>query len=899
MARAPVADIRVTEALRPQAEPVDTYVRPAAPSRSPLWDVAEALGKADNQLASWLQGEDAKAKEQDRLRGEAQFYRDNQLGYAEAVRSGKIPSYASPGFVEGYKAAQGSAMGFDLEQRFAQEYANWSGKTSEDPKAFDTFFSGFLKENIGSDDPEVLRGLLPHVRQMASSWHDKYVTDRANATYSGAVEANGALAGRSIDSAEQEGLRQPTGTDYDQLWATLTTIRQRAFQSGMTEEDADKSIIQAITAKAIEHRDPNILGLLDKNLPGKDYAISDSPYGRTIKAQAIEQLKGIARQQLQDEASQQAAREKEAKGYYERSMIERLAADPKAPLDDAFLKEGSLWIPDFRLKAIAAQKAMLEAGGAEDPEKLLQLNTDILTGGGTAAIMKALGDGTIRSSESLAKAFSMVKSYEDYAQGDQKVLETQSFKTLVDTIKQRTAPQGDVNPYADTASMTPAGMQARNDAIMMVLQWQQQHPNATPMEREKALGEISQVILSHITPPAGSERDPSAMPTYERPKEATAVQPQATFTDNQPAQAGGPPKAPDWVKTMLAAPQPPPLESFTPEQRTAIEQRAAARGMDPKVYAETMWSILQEERAKADGKLMSEPPPGMGPSDPPGMVEPGNIDLNNRPRVQNGDGSISTVRSMSFEEDGVEVLIPTVAADGSRILSDQEAIDQYHRTGQFLGKFESPEAATAYAKKLHDAQAKMLGDPQQPESIVGTPPQRMSYSPEDQAAKAIEAIFQPVLDPPLQERTMVPTKRANFMTVSNAGNPTSAGWESKNLVSIQSPVGPVKVHKLAAPAFEGFLRELDSMGYHFKSVGGHVIRPIRGRSSGYSQHAFGNAIDINPDDNPLGSSTNNLPPNIAEIAAKWHLNWGGLWKGRKDPMHFEWNGVPLQQSLTA
>jgi hypothetical protein len=109
--------------------------------------------------------------------------------------------------------------------------------------------------------------------------------------------------------------------------------------------------------------------------------------------------------------------------------------------------------------------------------------------------------------------------------------------------------------------------------------------------------------------------------------------------------------------------------------------------------------------------LPPERPPMYTAGPAPGLVEPGNIDLLARPQVRNPDGSVSTVRSMGVNIGGKELLIPTVAADGSRILSEQEAVEQYRRTGQHLGVFASPRASDAYAQALHLQQEKIYPQP--------------------------------------------------------------------------------------------------------------------------------------------------------------------------------------------
>lgn len=112
--------------------------------------------------------------------------------------------------------------------------------------------------------------------------------------------------------------------------------------------------------------------------------------------------------------------------------------------------------------------------------------------------------------------------------------------------------------------------------------------------------------------------------------------------------------------------------------------------------------------------------------------------------------------------------------------------------------------------------------------------------------------------------------------------------EGGRLVQVRTPSGKTTmVSEAHQEQFQGFLTELEEQGYKVNSLGGYANRQNVNNPNRKSEHAHGNAIDINPAQNPNGRTlVTDMPANINELAKKWGLGWGGNWKSVKDAMHF-------------
>lgn len=132
----------------------------------------------------------------------------------------------------------------------------------------------------------------------------------------------------------------------------------------------------------------------------------------------------------------------------------------------------------------------------------------------------------------------------------------------------------------------------------------------------------------------------------------------------------------------------------------------------------------------------------------------------------------------------------------------------------------------------------------------------------------------------------------------------SNAWGTLNLIHItapfqmyyaKKPVPSILVHRLIAPALQAAFTEIwEKCNHDQKQVdktgasdygGCFNIRNIAG-SNNYSNHSWAAAIDLSP-----GTNGFNMKPTIGNVVVaafkRQGALWGGDYKGRKDPMHFE------------
>lgn len=114
------------------------------------------------------------------------------------------------------------------------------------------------------------------------------------------------------------------------------------------------------------------------------------------------------------------------------------------------------------------------------------------------------------------------------------------------------------------------------------------------------------------------------------------------------------------------------------------------------------------------------------------------------------------------------------------------------------------------------------------------------------------------------------------------------------------PIKSIAIHSKCAVALEDAfkairktLTDAEIARYRLYEFGGtFAYRLIRGSASNLSNHSWGIAIDLAPSLNELGDArmgdeVNEFPMKVVKAFTDVGARWGGNYKGRRDPMHFE------------
>jgi hypothetical protein len=131
------------------------------------------------------------------------------------------------------------------------------------------------------------------------------------------------------------------------------------------------------------------------------------------------------------------------------------------------------------------------------------------------------------------------------------------------------------------------------------------------------------------------------------------------------------------------------------------------------------------------------------------------------------------------------------------------------------------------------------------------------------------------------------------------GSISDPHFEARNIVQFDLPyplmyegkqrVTRASAHRLAVPHFQAAFNNIERAGLRDQFTefeGIFAKRAIRGQPAHPSLHWFGVAIDMLASRYPLGSM-GRMPVMVVECFHKAGFFYGGDFKSRKDPMHFQ------------
>jgi|SRR5579884_850547 hypothetical protein len=147
----------------------------------------------------------------------------------------------------------------------------------------------------------------------------------------------------------------------------------------------------------------------------------------------------------------------------------------------------------------------------------------------------------------------------------------------------------------------------------------------------------------------------------------------------------------------------------------------------------------------------------------------------------------------------------------------------------------------------------------------------------------IRTVFGDIFQYILPDHTLAAAWQAEFLATAKLPFPLVLSWDHSRTVNSMT------CHKLLVNTFDDVFKRIQDAGLqsNLTSFGGcFSFRPQR-TGTKLSTHAWGIAIDLDPESNEQGTA-GNMNMDIITIFRDAGFEWGGDWQGRlRDPMHFQ------------
>lgn len=587
MARAPVRQIEANAQLRPVAAPVDTYSQPA---QSPLRGLAEGLATLSAPLQDMLEQRSKKQKEEDKLRGNAAVYSDHAEELREGVASGKIPPQYSPAFMEGFKNADGDLAGGKLVGKFSSAFESWSAKDTATDEQYDEFIAGFLKENVSTQDPQVLKGLLPQVNVLENNARQMWVAHKAKTVAQGFMDTSVALGMQDVDKFRQEGLTTEEGTDYKAMFGSIAQRRAEFTSKGGSGADFDKTMLEGLSAKIMETKDPQLLEMFDEKIPGTDRKYSDVPDFLKLKNATLDNLTSFAHSQLVSEAQKTKTEREQKKDQAVSGIIDFMVKNPgAAEVPEALIKQAEQNGEETIRTKLKTWREDLTPTRKTDPGVVADLQQKMLDNPARAnAIYKDAVDKRIFAGD--PEAMRSVNSFKDGLSENADVIEkaigSSSMTRIMDSIAKR---GGERNEVGDLITgLSQQALAAQYDLKNMVMNFIMANPEAKSYEIDNFINTQGANVLKNFQLPAGGDEMMDAF-DYTRDPNLSFDNPILEGQTDGEETTGGPAANPSDKAGQPA------YEALPPEQKKVVEDLAKQR----KVTPQAMW----QEIIKSNGEV--------------------------------------------------------------------------------------------------------------------------------------------------------------------------------------------------------------------------------------------------------------------------------------------------------